>query len=67
MPYSLIHPEHIWLIWAIILSVTTLSLHLEKRYKWAQKLSAAVIGLLLAALLTNLHILPLESSVYDSI
>lgn len=67
MPNTLIQPEQTWLIWACVLSLTTIALQLEKNYKWAQKLSAAVIGLLGAAFLTNLRILPAESSVYDNI
>lgn len=64
---TVIQAEQTWLIWAILLILTLIALQLEKNYKWAQKLSAAVIGLLGAALLTNLRILPLESTVYDNI
>lgn len=67
MSNTLIQPEQTWIIWALILILTSIALHLEKHYKWAQKLSAAVIGLLGSALLTNLRILPMESTVYDNI
>lgn len=67
MSNTLIQPEQTWLIWALILILTSIALHLEKHYTWAKKLSAAVIGLLGSALLTNLRILPMESTVYDNI
>ncbi len=67
MPTTLINSEQTWLIWGLILIVTAAALKLEQRYNWAQKLSAAVIGMLGAAILTNLRILPLESPVYDNI
>lgn len=62
---TLISPENTWAIWAVILAITFLAIFLESKYKWAQQISAAVIGLVVAVILTNLNIMPMESPVYD--
>ncbi len=35
MENTLIHADQTWVIWAIILIVTALSIYLEGNYKWA--------------------------------
>lgn len=63
----MIDKENIWILWAVIIFIATLSLYLENKYKWANKISGAIIGLVIAATLSNLKVIPLESPVYDSI
>lgn len=60
-------PDQIWQLWAIMLLLTAAAIALEKRYLWAKKITGAILGLLGAALLTNLRIIPMESPVYDAI
>ncbi|AXI26137.1 MULTISPECIES: DUF819 family protein [Gemella] len=63
----MINSENTWALWAIIIAIATLSIYLEEKYRWASKISGAIIGLIIAATLSNLHVIPLESPVYDTI
>lgn len=67
MDYSLIKADQTWVLWAILLIITALSIYLEANYRWAQKVTGAIIGLVGAALLTNFKIIPMEAPVYDTI
>ena len=63
----MIDKENIWLLWAIIIFIAALSIYLEQKYRWAAKISGAIIGLVIAATLSNLKVIPTESPVYDNI
>lgn len=63
----MIQSDNIWVLWAIILFIAALSIYLEDKFTWAQKISGAIIALIIAALLSNLKIIPYESEVYDNI
>lgn len=67
MTNTLISPDSIWMIWAILLIIVVVSMKIEKKYKWGQVLTGAVVALIFAVLLTNLKILPMESVVYDTV
>lgn len=67
MTNTLISPDNIWMIWAILLIIVVVSMKIEKKYKWGQVLTGAVVALIFAVLLTNLKILPMESVVYDTV
>jgi len=64
---SLIGDNNIWAIWAIIAVSVAVSIFLESRYKWAAKMSALVIALLLGIVLSNCRIIPTQSAVYDCV
>ncbi|MFC3419080.1 DUF819 domain-containing protein [Salinicoccus hispanicus] len=64
---SLISPDETWLLWAFLVGWAAVSIYLEQRFKWASKLSGAIIALLGAMLLANLGILPVEAPVYDAV
>lgn len=64
---SLIDPENVWALWAVIVTWVALSIRLEQRYRWAAKISGPVLVLAGAILLANARILPAESPVYDVI
>lgn len=64
---SLIHPSDSWTIWTIILCSVALSIYLEQHYKWASKLTGPVIAIIIAILLSNTRILPLQSPSYTVI
>lgn len=63
----LITPDNAVALWALIAAGTALSLWLEARFRWAAKLSAPVLALLLAMLLSNTGIMPAEAPAYDFI
>ena len=63
----MIDANNTWVLWSIIVGIATISIFLENRYKWAAKISGAIIGLLLAATLSNLGIIPVDSPVYDQV
>jgi uncharacterized membrane protein len=67
IPWSLIPVDATWILWAIIAAGTAFSLWLEVRYRWADKLSAPVVGLLIAMILSNTKVVPTESPAYDFI
>lgn len=63
----MIQPDNIWVLWAVILTIAAVSIYLESNFYWAKKVSGAIIALVLAALLSNLKIIPYESEVYDNV
>jgi uncharacterized membrane protein len=65
--HPLIKPEDTWLLWAVVISGTGLSIWLEQTYRWAAKLSGPVLALLIAMILSNVGIMPMESPVADFI
>ncbi len=60
---ALIPEDQTWTLFAIIVAGTALAVWLEGRYRWADKLSAPVIGLLIAMLLSNTGIMPSKEEV----
>jgi uncharacterized membrane protein len=63
----LIKADDNWLLWAVIISGTGVSIWLEQTYRWAAKLSGPVLALLIAMILSNIHIMPMDSPAYDFI
>jgi uncharacterized membrane protein len=64
---SFIKPDDTWALWAILVGWAAVSIYLEQTYKWASKVSGAIIALLGALILANLKIIPTESPVYDTV
>ncbi len=62
---SLISPENSWALWAILTLITAVSIYLEQTYKWASKVTGAIIGLVLAMFLANINLIPIEATTYD--
>lgn len=56
-----------WVLWTIIIVFASASIYLEQHYRWAEKLSGPVIGLILAIAAVNMDIIPTEAPVYDVI
>ncbi|HEX2747324.1 MAG TPA: DUF819 family protein [Verrucomicrobiales bacterium] len=54
-----------WTLLALIVSGTAASIWLERRYRWAEKLSGPVIALLIAMILSNTGIMPADAPAYD--
>lgn len=62
---SLISAENTWALWAILVTITAISIYLEQTYKWASKVTGAIIGLLLAMFLANINVIPVSAPTYD--
>jgi len=60
-----IGPDDTFGLWAVILASVALSIHLERRYAWAAKLSGPVIALMLAMVLSNLQLMPKQAPTYE--
>ncbi|UOQ94669.1 DUF819 family protein [Halobacillus shinanisalinarum] len=67
MDNSLIQSGDIWLLCAFLAGWAAISIYLEQNFKWASKVSGAIIALVGAMVLANLQIIPLESPVYDTV
>lgn len=64
---TLIAADDVMTLWAIIVIFSSLSIFLELKYKWAAKVSGAIIALIFALLLSNFKVIPTESVVYDQV
>ncbi|MFP3089335.1 DUF819 family protein [Treponema sp. TIM-1] len=64
---TLVQANDTWVLWAILFLFATISIFLEQRHKWAERLSGPVIGLILAILAVNFRIIPTASGVYDAV
>jgi len=64
---SLIQPADTWTLWAVIIAGTGLAIWLEQTYRWGARLTAPVLALGLAMLLSNLGIMPNDSPAYNFI
>ncbi|MER2055893.1 MAG: DUF819 family protein, partial [Clostridia bacterium] len=64
---TLISADNSWALLAILFTATALAIWLEQRYKWASKISGAIITLIIAIALVNLHVIPDSAPVFDDI
>lgn len=62
---TLIAPDNHWALLAILFASTFLAVFLEQKYKWASKISGAIITLAVAIVLVNLRVIPSEAPVFD--
>ncbi|MEI3605065.1 DUF819 family protein [Pseudogracilibacillus sp. SE30717A] len=67
METTLIKSDDLITLWGIIVVWAAVSIYLEQRYKWAGKISGAIIALIGALILSNIGVIPTESPVYDAI
>ena len=64
---TLIRPDNHWALLAILFAATSLSIWLEQKFKWASKISGAIITLVLAVALVNLRVIPDSAPVFDDV
>lgn len=64
---SLISSDNTWMLWTFLVVWAAISIVLEQKYKWASKVTGAIIAILGAMLFSNLKIIPTESAVFDSV
>src|SRR6185503_6566279 len=62
---SLIAPENLWPILAIILAGVALCIYLEQNFRWAARMSGPVLAIVGAMVLSNSKVMPVNSSAYD--
>ena len=67
MSKSLIQPDDMITLWGIIVVWAAVSIYLEQKYKWAGRISGAIIALIGAIILSNTGVIPTESPVYDAV
>ncbi|UBM63546.1 DUF819 family protein [Candidatus Sulfidibacterium hydrothermale] len=63
--HALIGPDQAWMLWAVLIVAATFGIWAEQNTKWGSKLSAVVISILATFTLSNLSIIPTQSSTYD--
>ena len=64
---SLIAPDNHWALLTILFVSTFLAIWLEQKYRWAARISGAIITLVIAIALVNLRVIPAEAPVFDDI
>ena len=57
--------DQTWPLLALMCGWVALSIWLEQKYKWASKLSGAILALIGALLMVNLNIIPVSAPVFD--
>lgn len=62
---SLIGSGETWILLFVMTGCVAFGVWLESRFRWAARISALVIILLLAIILANIRIIPAEAPVYD--
>lgn len=63
----LIGAENDWMLWTICIVSASVAIYLEQRYKWAAKLTGAIIALIFAIIFSNFGIIPMEAPTWDII
>ena len=64
---TVISDENHWALLAVLFAATALAIWLEQKYKWASRISGAIITLILAVTLVNLHVIPDSAPVFDDV
>ncbi len=64
---TLISADNTWALWAILVGIAAVSIHLEQTYKWASKITGAIIGLIGAMVLANIRVIPTDAPTYDAV
>ncbi len=64
---TLIAADNNWALLSILFLSAFLAIYLEQKYKWAARLTGAVITLIIAVLLTNFGVIPTSAPVFDDI
>lgn len=64
---TFISPDNTWALWSILVGIAAISIYLEQTYEWASKVTGAIIGLVMAMILSNLKIIPTDAPTYDAV
>ena len=60
----LIDPGNAWVLWALIVAGVAICICLEQNYRWAAKVSGPVLALVLAMILSNTGVMPVDAPAY---
>lgn len=61
----LVGKDNTWVLRAICATGAAAAIYLEQRYKWAAKMTGAIIALIFAIVLSNFGIIPMDAPVWD--
>lgn len=64
---TLIAPDNNWALLSILFLSSFVAIYLEQKYKWAARLTGAIITLVIAILLTNFGVIPTSAPVFDDV
>ena len=64
---TLISADNTWALMAITCGWAAFSIYAEQKWAWASKISGAIVALIGALVLTNLHIIPTNAVWFDEI
>ena len=64
---TLINADNTWALWTILVGIAAISIYLEQTYKWASKVTGAIIGLIIAMVLANFKVIPTDAPTYDAV
>ena len=64
---TFISGDNHWALLSIMFFSSFIAIYLEQKYKWAAKISGAVLTLVIAVLLTNLGVIPAQAPVFDDV
>ena len=64
---TLIAASDTWGLLAVMCLGVFLAIWLEQKYKWASRISGAIIALILAMILANVGIIPVSCTLYDDV
>ncbi|MCI2056095.1 MAG: DUF819 family protein [Oscillibacter sp.] len=64
---TLVAADDTWTLMLVMCAGVALAIFLEQKYRWASKVSGAIIALIVAMLLANFNIIPTSCVLYDDI
>ena len=67
MTKTLISVDNVWALWAILTGIAAISIWLEQKYKWANKITGCVLALIIAMILANFKVIPVDAPTYDMV
>ncbi len=64
---TFISADNTWVLWGIMVGIAALSIWLEQNYRWAGKVTGAIIALVCMMVLANVKIIPTDAPAYDAV
>ena len=64
---TLISADDTWALWTVLALSVAISIYLEQKYVWANKITGCILATIFTLVLANLNIIPTESPVYDTV
>ena len=65
MSTSLISADNTWALIAILAGIAAVAIYLEQKTRIGSKITGCVMALILAMILSNIGVIPLEAAAYD--